>query len=152
MTKKDKKDKIIIDNIDLISKESQFIDVGNEEYWELLPGYKTSIPYQPITLKTLALLNYYEDEIYSNEYIKQVVFKNIEQISRSLKKNKSTYYSVDPIVNVPSPIFTYLDSRCLLMYFSLYIIEKLVKPIIDLEKNPNNLIDNYINKNIRMPL
>lgn len=152
MTKKDEKDKIIIDNINLISKENQSIDVGKEEYWELKPGYEASIPYQSTTLKTLTLLNYYKDNIYSDEYIKQIVFKQIEQISRNLKKNKSTYYSTDPKIFAPSPIFTYLDSRCLLMYYSLYIIEKLVKPIFKLETNPISLIDNYQNGQIRMPL
>ena len=152
MTKKDNDEKIIADNINLIKENIKSIDMGEEESVELTPGYGTDIPYQPFTLKTLALLTYYQDEIYSDDNVRQIVFKQIEKINNNLKKHKNTYYSVDPKLNVPSPIFTYLDSRCLLMYYSLHLIQKLVKPIIELEKNPNNLINNYKNGTIKMPL
>ncbi len=149
-TKISENENIVKENIQLIN-DGKFEDTG-KEYCELEPGYGASISYRPVTLKTLALLTYYKDEIFSDNISEEIMLKNIKLIKQDLNKTKkNTYYSDDPNLKSPSPIFTYLNSRCLLVYYSLYLTHRLVKPLIELEKDPIELINNCKNNTIRVP-
>jgi len=112
---------------------------------------RANVSYQRRTLATLIVLNLFNKEIFEKDNIKELIFNQITIIMNSMEEKDGYFYSKED--GEPSSIYSYLDGRCLMVYYCIYLIHRLVTPLVDLENNPTELIETYMiqPQKIRMP-
>lgn len=112
---------------------------------------RVTVIYQRRTLATLIVLNLFTKDIFEKDNIKELIFNQITIIMNSMEEKDGYFYSKGD--GEPSSIYSYLDGRCLLVYYCIYLIHRLVTPLVDLENDPTKLIETYMiqPKKIRMP-